>query len=149
MARANSPQQRLTLCTSCNEPLLLDVQTKSTSCPGCNSRVITESMKIKDYVAVRHFKTANHLVITKKGHVVAAVRADDLEIDGRLRGSAFALRGIRVGRKAQVEADLRSTTLVIEDGAQIKGHMTIGPNAVPELERAKDFAAKRMPADRL
>jgi predicted RNA-binding Zn-ribbon protein involved in translation (DUF1610 family) len=147
MARANSSQQRLTLCTSCDEPLLLDVQTKSTSCPGCNSRVITESMKIKDYVAVRHFKVANHLVITKKGHVVAAVRADELEIDGRLRGSALALQGIRVGRRAHVEADLRSTTLVIEDGAEIRGHMTIGPTAVPELERVKAFAASRLPAD--
>jgi len=143
MARASGKSQRLTLCTNCNEPLLVDRKAKSISCAACNGRVITEPMAVKDYVAVRNFNVANHMHITKKGHVVAKVRADELDIDGRLKGGATAIQRMHVSKKAEVHADLRATVLTVEPGAEIVGYMQIGPASMPELDRVRKFAERK------
>lgn len=115
----------------------MDVSAKSVSCPSCNARVICEPMKVKDYVAVRHLKVANHIHITKKGIVVANIRADDLEVDGRLTGNTVALQGVTISRKAQVKGDIRASTLEVAEGALLVGHMRVGPDQVPELEAVR------------
>lgn len=140
MARRTGPQQRLTLCTSCGGPLLIDVSTKSTSCPACNQRVITEPLTINDYVAVRQLKVANRVEIGKKGFVVAGVRCDELKIVGRLQGSAVVLKTVQLGKKAEVRADIRATHIKIEPGARLEGELRIGPTQMPELEKAARFA---------
>ncbi len=137
MARSRTPQQRLTLCTSCDKPLKMDVSAKSVSCPACNARVICEPMRVKDYVAVRNLKVANHVHITKKGIVVANIRADDLEIDGRLTGNVVSLQGVVISRKAEVKGDVRASWLEVEVGAMLVGNMRIGPDQLPELEAVK------------
>jgi hypothetical protein len=93
MAGASPPDKRRILCVHCSRPLEVDVGAKSVNCRHCHKRVITEALTVKDYVAVRRFETANRLHITKKGIVYAAVRADDLVVDGVLEGSALALGG--------------------------------------------------------
>jgi cytoskeletal protein CcmA (bactofilin family) len=108
--------------------------------------VITEALDVKDYVAVRRFHTANRMRITKKGIVYAAVRADELEIEGVLEGSALALDTIRLGRKAKVKGDLRASRLEVAKGATLVGHVEIGPSAVPELENLVGAPAE--PRDR-
>lgn len=140
MARARVPQERLTLCTSCDRPLRMDVSAKSVSCPGCNNRVICEPMVVKDYIAVRHLKVANHIHITKKAIVVANVRADDLEIDGRQTGNIVSLQGVVISRKAKVLGDVRALWLEVEEGATLVGRMAVGPDQMPELEVVRQAA---------
>ena len=135
MSRARAPEQRLTLCTSCDGPLEVATLAKSVSCPHCNTRVVTEAMDVDGYVAVRRFATANRMHITKKGIVFASVRADDLEVDGTLTGDALSMTGIRIGRTAKVRGDLRAAWLSLAEGAQFSGALRIGPHELPELER--------------
>ncbi len=134
MPRARVPVQRWILCTHCDNPLEVSGDAKSVNCRHCHKRVITEALKVKDYVAVRRFNTANRMHITKKGIVYASVRADDLEVDGVLEGNALALGGIRLSKRARVKGDLRASTLAIEVGASYCGELRIGPAEVPELE---------------
>ena len=134
MARAREPEQRQTLCTSCDGPLEVASLAKSVSCPHCNTRVVTEAMDVDGYIAVRRFATANRMHITQKGIVFASVRADDLEVDGTLTGDALSMTGIRIGRTAKVRGDLRATWLTLAEGAQFSGALRIGPHEVPELE---------------
>lgn len=143
MARARTPQERLTLCTSCDALLRMDVSAKSVSCPSCNARVICEPMVVKDYIAVRHLKVANHVHITRKGIVVAKVRADDLEIDGRQTGDIVSLQGVYISRKAEVKGGIRASWLEIEDGATVVGYMQIGPDNVPELDVVRNAAVEQ------
>lgn len=142
--RTRTPQERLTLCTSCDALLRLDVSAKSVSCAACNARVITESMVVKDYIAVRHLKVANHVHITRKGIVVAKVRADDLEIDGRQTGDIVSLQGVVISRKAEVKGNIRASWLEVDEGATVVGYMAIGPDQVPELDVVRDAATEEI-----
>ena len=134
MARLRSTAPRRILCTHCDRPLDVDAAAKSVNCRHCHQRVVTEALTVKDYVAVRRFHTANTMHITKKGIVYAAVRADDLDVDGVLEGAAFALGSIHLGKTARVKADLRGTRLTIDVGATLVGDVRIGPREVPELQ---------------
>jgi DNA-directed RNA polymerase subunit RPC12/RpoP len=123
---------RRTLCTQCNGDLEVAEQAKSVSCPHCHTRVVTEPLVVSEYVAVRRFATANRMRITKKGRVVGAVRADDLEIDGFLHGDATSLAGLRMSRTAHVTGNVRAAWLSLEPGATLVGHVRIGPREVPD-----------------
>jgi cytoskeletal protein CcmA (bactofilin family) len=140
MPRTREPEHRTTLCTTCDGPLTVSTLAKSVSCPHCNTRVITESMDVDGYVAVRRFATANAMRIAKKGIVVAAVRADVLEVVGTLTGDATSMTGITIARTAKVKGDLRASWLRLEEGASFAGHLAIGPEHVPELERLHELA---------
>ena len=140
MARQRATRKRLTLCTSCDEPLYVDVTAKSVSCAACNQRVICEPLSIKEYIAVRYLKVANTVEITKKGFVVACVRADDLTVDGRLKGEAIVLQRIHLKKKAEVIGNVRARSLRLDLGAKLVGDVRIGPDEMPELERAAEFA---------
>ena len=126
--------ERRILCTSCDAPLTVSTQAKSISCPRCNQRVVTEAVTVKEYVAVRQFSIANRMTIARKGIVYAAVRADDLVIDGVLRGDALALGRCHLKKHARVTAPLRASTLVVDKGASLVGYVHVGPDAVHEIE---------------
>jgi cytoskeletal protein CcmA (bactofilin family) len=129
-----APDRRRILCTSCDLAFEIAAEAKSVNCPHCHTRVITEALDVDGYVAVRRFTTANRMRVKKKGRVYAALRADALEIDGFLQGDALALHGIRVGKTAVIAGSLRATTLALDAGATLVGHVVIGPDAVPEIQ---------------
>jgi hypothetical protein len=143
MARARPPLQKRILCTSCGGLLVVDHEAKSVSCQHCHARVICERMDVKDYVAVRRFRTANEMHIRRKGIVYASVYAEALTVEGVLQGEATALYAIRLGRHARVTADLRASALEIEDGATLVGQVQIGRDFVPEL----DLLAQPLPSE--
>lgn len=66
---------------------------------------------------------ARSVAITSDGRMSGAVRADSLEVKGKLDGQveagSFTLRAT-----AQVTADVTYSTVVIESGAQIEGRFT-------------------------
>jgi cytoskeletal protein CcmA (bactofilin family) len=138
---SRAPDRRRILCTSCDLPFEIAAEAKSVNCPHCHTRVITEAIDVDGYVAVRRFTTANRLHVRKKGRVYAALRAESLEIDGFLQGEAVALHGIRIGRTAVIGGNLRATSLALDPGATLVGHVTIGPDAVPELQNLWSEAA--------
>ncbi len=136
-------KDRLTLCTSCDQPMQINVNAKSVSCRHCHQRVITESSRVTNYMAIRNFKVANHVHITRKGLVFANVRADDLKIEGRVTGNVFSLQGVHIGKKASVEGNVRASWLVVDKGATLVGDIRVGPDEVPELRSITEFAAEQ------
>lgn len=134
MARTREPENRWTLCTSCDRAIQIATLAKSVSCPHCHTRVVTEALDVDGYVAVRRFATANRMHITKKGIVFAAVRADALRVDGTLQGDAVSMTGIELGKGSKVRGSLRASWLRIEDGAMLSAEVQIGPDEVPELQ---------------
>jgi hypothetical protein len=135
MARSQTPTTRRILCTYCELPLDIAAEAKSVNCRHCNTRVVTEALTVKEYVAVRKFATANRMHITKKGIVFAGVRVENLQVDGVLEGDAVALGDIRVSRTGRVKGSLRASRLTFDEGATFVGEMRIGPDQVPELKR--------------
>ena len=151
MARPTPPHERRILCTSCGGLLVVAQEAKSVNCHHCHQRVICEALVIKDYVAVRKLRTANGIQITKKGNVLASIWCEDLAVDGRLKGEAISLGGMRITKKAQVAGELRARTLAIAEGAQVTAVMRIGPEHIPDHDAVvaspRDEAAPQDPAD--
>lgn len=148
MARTPEPQERWTLCTSCNGAIHVSTLAKSVVCTHCHARVVTESLEVDGYVAVRRFATANRMHIGKKGIVFADVRADELVVDGTLTGEALSMTGLHLTKTAKVKGALRAATLRLDLGAVFCGDVRIGPEAVPELESlARAFAQNATPPE--
>jgi LSD1 subclass zinc finger protein len=131
MARARTPSTRRILCTHCDGPLEVDEGAKSVSCSHCHQRVVCEALTVKDYVAVRTFRTANRMHVTRKGIVYAAVRADELVVDGVLQGEAASLGLLHLARTAKVTGRLRAARLRVDEGATLSCEVVVGPDAVP------------------
>lgn len=126
MARDLSPAEREIHCTQCDGRLVVAAEAKSVSCIHCHQRVVCEALVVKEYVAVRVFRTANSMHITRKGIVYAAVRAETLRIEGQLQGEAVALDSMHVGKTARIVGDLRAARLRLDEGATLCGEVCVG-----------------------
>ena len=69
----------------------------------------------------------HRLTIAANGRVRANVAAREIEVLGRLDGQAEADGRMRIGRTAEFTGDIYAGSLVIEDGAVIKGDVELAP----------------------
>jgi hypothetical protein len=98
----------------------------SVFCPHCKKRLILEDYKITSYYAVREFFTCGNVVVEKKGHVVAPVKASTLTVKGRLQGSVVTRGEVRLTKTGSVTGDIEAASLRIESGAELDGFLRIG-----------------------
>jgi cytoskeletal protein CcmA (bactofilin family) len=68
---------------------------------------------------------ANKLTIGPNGAVHASVKAHDVVVLGTLEGNVEAADRIDIGGNAKVVGDIRTTRILIEDGAYFKGSIDI------------------------
>lgn len=112
----------------------------SVFCPHCHKRLILEDYKIKTYYAVREFFTCGDIVVEKKGHVVAPVRAGTLTVKGKVQGSVMSQGTVNIARTGSFKGDIDAPTLHIESGAIIDGFLRIGQ---PNSDGAEKSAKKK------
>lgn len=125
------PSQRATgfkkvVCTHCGHESEAGKRAMSVSCPKCHKRIILENLKIRTYYAVSEFATSGDVVIEKKGHVVAPIRADNVLIKGRVHGEIDARGRVTISKTGQMKGDVTALALVIENGASLDGFLRIG-----------------------
>ena len=114
-------------------------------CPHCNKRLVIEDVRIQRYYAVREIATCGDVVVGKRGHAVAAIRASNLIVEGKVSGNVVAVGCVRVGSTASVTGDIRARGLFVEDGAAIHGFLRIEgtPGAPDEVVSPPRPARKR------
>jgi cytoskeletal protein CcmA (bactofilin family) len=74
--------------------------------------------------------TAGRLHVAKEAKLDAEVEAGSIIIEGEVHGNLTAGERIEMKPSARYEGDLTTSKLVVEEGAQFKGHVTVGPDAV-------------------
>jgi cytoskeletal protein CcmA (bactofilin family) len=74
--------------------------------------------------------TAGRLHVAKEATCEAEVQAGSIIIEGEVRGNLTANDRIEMKPSTRYEGDLTTAKLVVEEGAQFKGHVTVGPDAV-------------------
>jgi cytoskeletal protein CcmA (bactofilin family) len=74
--------------------------------------------------------TAGRLHVAKEAKLDAEVEAGSVIIEGEVHGNLTAAERIEMKPSARYEGDLTTAKLVVEEGAQFKGHVTVGPDAV-------------------
>jgi cytoskeletal protein CcmA (bactofilin family) len=76
-----------------------------------------------------------HLVIESTGIILADIQTENITIKGEMRGNMIATDKVEIHAKARVVGDITAPRVVIEDGAQFKGHI--------EMPESGSVVAKR------
>ena len=118
-------------CTHCARVMDVAVRAMSVFCPHCKKRLILEDFKIDSYYAVREFSTCGDVVIEKKGHVVAPIKAGNLTVKGKVQGRVTARGQVEIKKTGWFKGDLDAPCLLVENGAVLDGFVRIGPPQVP------------------
>ncbi len=71
------------------------------------------------------------LIVGEDAVVEGEIEVGRLYVSGTLRGSARAQR-IEIAASARVEADVETPTLIVEEGAHLQGHCSMGNRPVAE-----------------
>lgn len=118
-------------CTHCAQIMDVAVRAMSVFCPHCNKRLILEDFKIDSYYAVREFSTCGDVVIEKKGHVVAPIKAGNLTVKGKVQGHVTVRGQVEIKKSGWLKGDLEAPCLLVENGAVLEAFVRIGPARVP------------------
>jgi cytoskeletal protein CcmA (bactofilin family) len=74
--------------------------------------------------------TPGRLLITKEAKMQADVDAGAIAVEGEVKGKLNASDRIELKQSARYEGDLTASKLVVDEGAILNGHVTVGPDAV-------------------
>ena len=87
------------------------------------------------------------LIVGKDATIVADLNVPELHISGAVQGNIVALKRVTLAPTAHIQGDIRTPSLAIEDGAQVKGKIEVGPIRPGETE-APSASANGAHADR-
>jgi len=116
-------------CTHCGQVMEVAVRAMSVFCAHCHKRLILEDFKINSYYAVREFSTCGDVVVERKGHVVAPIKAGNLTVKGKVQGHVTARGHVEIKKSGWFKGELEAPVLVVEQGAVFDGFVRIG--AIP------------------
>ena len=113
-------------CTFCGNQCEVAKRAMSIFCPHCKKRLVLEDFKITSYYAVREFFTCGDIVVEKKGHVVAAIKADKLTIKGKVQGKVAARGQVKLTKTGSLKGEREAVSLKIDSGAHLDATVRIG-----------------------
>lgn len=113
-------------CTYCDQETEVAARAMSIFCPHCKKRLILEDFKVKSYHAVREFFTCGDVVIEKRGHVVAVVKAGKITIKGKVQGNVTSRGLATITKTGSLKGGLSAPALHIENGGTLDGFLRIG-----------------------
>jgi len=67
------------------------------------------------------------LIIGKDSTVTADLNVPELHASGAVKGNVIAMKKVVLAPTAHIHGDLRTPSLIIQEGARIKGHIDVGP----------------------
>jgi cytoskeletal protein CcmA (bactofilin family) len=74
--------------------------------------------------------TPGRLHVSKEAKMQCDVDAGAITVEGDVNGNLAAGDRIELKQSARYQGDLRSSRLVVDEGAIMVGHVTVGPDAV-------------------
>lgn len=73
--------------------------------------------------------TSGNLHVAKEAKLNADVEAGAIVVEGEVKGNLHASNKVELKNTARYEGDLQASKLVVDEGASLVGHVTIGPEA--------------------
>jgi cytoskeletal protein CcmA (bactofilin family) len=92
--------------------------------------------------------TPGRLHIAKEAKMQADVEAGAITVEGDVAGNLNAGDRVELKQSARYEGDLRASRLVVDEGAILVGHVTVGPDAVknkPAGSQQQSGGGKQLP----
>jgi predicted RNA-binding Zn-ribbon protein involved in translation (DUF1610 family) len=142
-----STRKRIT-CTFCGGMIEVSAKAMSIFCPHCHKRVVCEDYTIRSYHAVRNLATCGKIIVERKGHVVAPIRADALIIRGLVRGNIQARSVVEIESTGTVQGNVEAPRLVMHEGGKLIGSCKIlrngrPPKRLPPKDESSPTATRR------
>ena len=87
-----------------------------------------EDIKIEGRIegSIQH---QQRVVVGAKGEVVATVHASTIDVEGKVHGDMSAKKSIKVSQSAIVRGNIRAPSVIITEGANFNGGVTMESNA--------------------
>lgn len=136
--RIKAPKQ--VACFHCGRPTEVGARAMSIPCPHCHKRLILQDYKISSYHGASELFTCGDIVVEKKGHVVAPIKASTLTIQGKVQGNVDVRSRVTIAKTAWFRGDISAPNLIVESGAVLEGYLRIGPVSPPQPPPAPDSA---------
>ncbi len=114
-------------CTHCDRPSKVAKRAMSVFCPHCKKRLILEDFKIKSYYAVREFFTCGDILVERKGHVVAPIKAGNLTVKGKVQGHVTIRGTVAIHKTAWFKGNIEAPCLRVVNGAVLDADLRVGP----------------------
>ncbi len=114
------------VCTHCHNECEVARRAMSVFCPHCRKCLILEDYAIKNYTSVRELVTCGDVVVEKRGHVRARIKAGNLTVRGKIQGDVTARGSVKIRRTGHLIGNLEASVLEIEGGAVLEGFLRIG-----------------------
>lgn len=126
-------------CTHCEGVVDVAQRAMSVFCPHCHRRLRIENLRISRYFAVNELATTGDVMVTRRGSVVATIKAGNLVVLGKVQGKVKSPGRVVIRDSATVNADIEAALLRVENGAVMRGFLRIGAGraeAVPKADAA-------------
>src|SRR5882672_6415418 len=84
--------------------------------------------------------SARHVIVERKAdiHCFRQVRAESIEIKGRMSGEIMAQTIVTVHKKGSLEGDVTARAITVEKGAMFSGQLVIGQVSITQGELLQD-----------
>ena len=99
----------------------------SVFCPHCQKRAQLESMRIIGSHPGKTLATCGDIIIESTAKLNLAISANNVYIQGRIRGPVVANETVEVGPTGQVFGSIKAAKLVVQHGAVIEGKCEMVP----------------------
>lgn len=126
VAEKHASGSKQVICTHCQETSIVAKRAMSVVCPNCRKRLILEDYQIKNYTSVRELVTCGDILVDKRGHVRACIKAGTLTVKGQVQGDVWARGLVKISKTGRFVGALTAPRLQIEDGAVVEGFLKIG-----------------------
>ena len=119
----NKAAPRIVQCYHCRHRFEVSRKTESTTCPGCNQRVIVGDVVVAELRPVRLVQTCGKIIIRKKARVNAELveAHQGIELFGALQANVLSGGLVLIGAEARWNGDCRAPSVEIRPGARIEG----------------------------
>ena len=101
VAEKHTSGSKEVICTHCRKACTVAKRAMSVVCPSCRKRLILEDYRIKNYTSVRELVTCGDIMVDRRGHVRACIKAGTLTVKGQVQGDVRARGLVKISKTAR------------------------------------------------
>ncbi len=122
-------------CCHCSGMMRVAARALSVFCPHCQKRVTLESLRIVGAHPGSSLVTCGDILVEPSSQLNLEIKANNVVIRGRVRGSVSASGVLEVGPTGRIIGDVRAQKVIVHDGGVLQGRCEM--TLLPAVEAAE------------